>query len=332
MKKTGGIKKLVLDYPAILFVLVTVVLSVLFVPYFVSEYNIKNLCLQMCDLLIIACGLTFTELNASTDFSCTSVLAVSSMTGAYIMAMSPLESHPLLAVAVAILAMLLIGVLFGLINSFAIIKLKMPAFIATMATMLIGSAFAYWFASRVNSGKTSIGGLPAVFVALGGSGRFFLVPIVITAVMWFLADFILTKTKLGRDIYAVGTNPTAAFISGVSVKKTIFWMFMLTAVFSSVESIILTARSAAGMSGLGSTMFINIVSAVIIGGTSVSGGFGGVRQTLLGALFIVIINNAMNLIGIEWYTIMLCQGLLILAATVIDYFIKKSRMLGKGKT
>lgn len=150
--------------------------------------------------------------------------------------------------------------------------------------------------------------------------------------MWFLADFILTKTKLGRDIYAVGTNPTAAFISGVSVKKTIFWMFMLTAVFSSVESIILTARSAAGMSGLGSTMFINIVSAVIIGGTSVSGGFGGVRQTLLGALFIVIINNAMNLIGIEWYTIMLCQGLLILAATVIDYFIKKSRMLGKGKT
>ena len=123
----------------------------------------------------------------------------------------------------------------------------------------------------------------------------------------------------------MGTNPKAAHISGIKVKKTVFWMFMLCALFAAVESILLTARNQAGMSNLGSTMFLNIVSAVVIGGTSVSGGFGGVRQTFLGSLFIVLINNAMNLIGVEWYTIMLVQGLLILLATILDYMVKNSR-------
>ena len=102
-------------------------------------------------------------------------------------------------------------------------------------------------------------------------------------------------------------------------------MFLLSAVYASVESVLLSARNQAAMSNLGSTMFLNIVSAVVIGGTSVSGGFGGVKQTFLGSVFIVLINNAMNLIGVEWYTIMLAQGLLILLATIIDYLVKNSR-------
>ena len=324
MKKTGVIvKKAILEYPIALFVLLAGLYGILFVPHFASAYNMKNICLQLCDLLVIACGYTFVELNAGTDLSCTSILAVGSVVGAYVMVFLFPEA-PLMGTVAGIVAILLVGAIFGTINGLAVVRLKMPSFIASMATMLIGQAFALWFASFA-LGKTSIGGLPKAFIALGGSGNYFFVPIVIALCMWGLADFLLKRTKFGRDVYSVGTNPKAAHISGIKVKKTVFWMFMLSALFASVESILLTARNQAGMSNLGSTMFLNIVSAVVIGGTSVSGGFGGVRQTFLGSLFIVLINNAMNLIGVEWYTIMLVQGLLILLATILDYMVKNSR-------
>ena len=324
MKKTGVIvKKAILEYPIALFVLLAGLYGILFVPHFASVYNMKNICLQLCDLLVIACGYTFVELNAGTDLSCTSILAVGSVVGAYVMVFLFPEA-PLMGTVAGIVAILLVGAIFGTINGLAVVRLKMPSFIASMATMLIGQAFALWFASFA-LGKTSIGGLPKAFIALGGSGNYFFVPIVIALCMWGIADFLLKRTKFGRDVYSVGTNPKAAHISGIKVKKTVFWMFMLSALFASVESILLTARNQAGMSNLGSTMFLNIVSAVVIGGTSVSGGFGGVRQTFLGSLFIVLINNAMNLIGVEWYTIMLVQGLLILLATILDYMVKNSR-------
>lgn len=324
-KKFGhAVQRAVLEYPIILFVILAFIFGVAFVPYFLSAYNIKNICLQLCDLLIIACGYTFVQLNAGTDLSCTSILAVGSVIGGYVMVLSPLAAYPLLATVVAIICVLLVGVIFGAINAFSVTRLKMPSFIVTMATMLIGSTFAKWFASTI-FGKTSIGGLPQAFRILGGYGDYFFVPIIIALAMWLLADFLLTKTKFGRDVYAVGTTPKAAHISGINVKRTIFLMFLLSAVYASVESVLLSARNQAAMSNLGSTMFLNIVSAVVIGGTSVSGGFGGVKQTFLGSVFIVLINNAMNLIGVEWYTIMLAQGLLILLATIIDYLVKNSR-------
>ena len=227
--------------------------------------------------------------------------------------------------------MIVIGAIFGAINGFAVVKLKMPAFIATMSTMLIGSAFAIWFTAQFNDLAASIGGLPKAFFVLGGSGNAFLVPVVITLVVFLFANWLLRKTKFGRHVYAVGTNPKTAFISGIPVKKTIFLMFLLCGIFAGIEGVLLTARNQAGMSGLGSTMFINIVAAVIIGGTSVSGGFGGMRQTLLGVLFIVLMNNGMNLIGVSWYVIALVQGILIFIATMIDYFIKNTRVKSSSK-
>jgi ribose/xylose/arabinose/galactoside ABC-type transport system permease subunit len=327
MKKINfqWLKKTVVGYPIIAFLVVAILFAVIFVPHFTSSNNLINLCLQVCDLLVIACGLTFILLNASIDFSCTSVLAVSSVVGAYIMALSPLSQYPALAIVVAVIVMIAIGALFGVINGIAVIRLKMPSFIATLATQLIGSAFAVWFTSQFNDRAASIGGLPPAFFIIGGKGDWFIVPVLISIAMLILANWMMRKTKFGRNVYAVGTNPKTALISGIPVKKTIFMMFLISGIFAGVEGVLLTARNQAGISGLGSTMFINIVAAVVIGGTSILGGFGGMIQTLLGVCFIVIINNAMNLIGVEWYTILLVQGILILIATFIDYLIKHPR-------
>ena len=319
----NSIRRFISNYPIILFILITFIGGALFVPRFVSEYNIKNLCLQLCDLLVVACGYTFVELNAGTDLSATSVLCVGSILGGYVMAV-PMGAHPVLGMLLGILTMVGVGMLFGTVNGLAVTRLKMPSFIASMATMLIGAAFSAWFAAAV-VGKTSIGGLPKIFTMLGGSGDYFVIPLIITAIMWFIGDFLLTKTKFGRDLYSVGTNPKCAFISGINVRRTVFLAFLISSIYASVECLILTARNMAGMSSLGATSFLNIVSAVVIGGTSVTGGFGGVRQTFFGAVFIVLINNVMNMYGVEWYTIMLMQGFLILIATIVDFMVKNSR-------
>ena len=331
MKLLSGLKKTIKDYPIIAFVIAAILFAVICVPHFLSQYNLINLCLQVCDLLVIACGFTFVQLNASLDFSCTSVLASSSVIGAYIMAKSSLAQTPTLAIIVAVIVMVAIGALFGTVNGLSVVKLKIPAFIATLATQLIGAAFAVWFTSIFNDRAASIGGLPEAFFIIGGTGDWFLVPIIISLVMFLFAHWLLKKTKFGRNVYAVGTNPKTAFISGIPVKKTIFFMFLLCGIYAGVESVILTARNQAGISGLGSTMFINIVSAVIIGGTSALGGFGGMKQTLLGVCFVVIMNNAMNLMGVDWYMIMLIQGILIMFATLIDWFIKRPQRQEKQK-
>ena len=117
-------RRLVMDYPIIFFVFVVFLFGILFVPYFTTSYNMKNLCLQLCDLLIIACGYTFIELNAGTDLSATSVLCVSSVLGGWIMALSPLAAYPVLATIAGIATMLLIGLLFGVINGGRRRKLK----------------------------------------------------------------------------------------------------------------------------------------------------------------------------------------------------------------
>jgi len=108
------------------------------------------------------------------------------------------------------------------------------------------------------------------------------------------------------------------------VKRTIFFLFLISGTFAGIQSVLLTARNQAGISGMGSTIFIYLIASVIIGGTSVTGGFGGVRQTFLGVLFISLMNNGMNMLGVEWYIIALFQGILIFIATLFDYLIKKS--------
>ena len=319
------IKSVTLAYPILIFLFIALLFCIIFVPNFATAFNLRNLSLQITDTLIIACGLTFVVLNGSIDFSATSILALSSIVGAYIMAISPFSESPALAIPLAVIVMILIGAIVGAVNGISVIRLKIPAFIATMSTMLIGSATAIWLASVVSEhASSSIGGLPRAFFVLGGLGNAFFIPIAISLLVILFADWLLKKTKFGRQVYAVGTNPKASFISGMPVKRTIFFLFLISGTFAGIQSVLLTARNQAGISGMGSTIFIYLIASVIIGGTSVTGGFGGVRQTFLGVLFISLMNNGMNMLGVEWYIIALFQGILIFIATLFDYLIKKS--------
>ena len=304
-----------------LFLLVAAVAAALFVPNFFTAYNLKNLALQSTDLLVVATGLTWVVLNGGIDFSVTSVMALGSVVGAYIMALSPLADSPALSIPLAIATMVALGAVVGAVNGAAVAGLKMPSFIATLATQLGFSGLAILFASKV-SPRASINGLPEAFFVLGGSGPYFLVPITVALAALGFSHWLLRRTGFGRGVYAVGTNPRASRVSGIPVRRTVFTLCLLSGLYAGLASVIATSRNEAGIPSLGDKMFISIIAAIVIGGTSIAGGSGGFKQTLVGVILITIINNTMNLLGIEWYITMLFQGALILVAAFSDMMLK----------
>lgn len=308
------------DAPIAPLLAVTFVLAALFVPHFCTAYNLKNFLLQSSDLLIISCGLTFVVLNGGIDFSVTSIMALGSVVGAWIMALSPLAPNPALSIPVAIVAVLAIGLVVGLVNGFSVTALKMPSFVATLATQLIVAGVAVQIASMVSQGS-SIAGLPEAFFVLGGEGSFFWVPILIAVAVWAFSYWLLKFTLFGKQVYATGVNPKVSYISGIPVKRTIVLLLVISGLFAALAAVIATARNQVGMASLGDQMFLTVIASVIVGGTSTAGGSGGVGKTLLGVLFITLINNAMNLLGVGWYTIMIVLGVLIIISAMSSYLL-----------
>ena len=297
------------------------VAALLFVKNFSSPYNLRNFLLQVCDLLIISLGVTFTVLNGGLDFSSTSVLALSSVAGAYIMALSPIAGTGL-SIGLAIVVMILIGGAVGAINGFSVVRLRMPSFIATLSTQLVFSGLAIYAVSLV-SNTASIIGIPPLFYGLGGGGTLW-PPVLIAGAVFLFTHWLQTQTLFGREVLMVGSNPKASFISGIAVKRSVWTLFFLSGIYAGIQSIILTARNQSGMATLGDKVYIDIMASIIIGGTSVFGGSGGAKNTLYGTLFVVLLGNVMNLMGLDWFVMFTVKGLVIIIAALTDIFFAKS--------
>lgn len=315
---------------AILVILVVMlILAVLFAPGFRTAFNMQNLFLQALDLLFVAVGVTFVVLNGGIDFSSTSVMALGSVVGAWVMSGSPV-AHTAFAIPAGIAAILCVGVVFGIVNGLSVVVLKMPSFIATLGTMMIGSGVAVWITSIVTD-KASIIGIPAEFFIIGGDGKNFLVPAILAVTAVGIAQWTLGHTTFGLSVMAVGTNPRAALVSGVKVKRVIFLLMLASSVFAAVAAMYATARTQAGLPTMGDKIFIDIIGAIILGGTSIFGGSGGIRQTVVGVAFIALLNNVVNLLSVDWTLISLIKGVLIIAAALLDYYSRRAdQRTGRG--
>lgn len=289
------------------------ILSIFIVPNFLTVRNLRTVIIQASSLAVVASGVTFVVLNGSIDFSCTSIIALGSVVGASIMTNdNGLLAGSIYAVPLAIIIILLIGILFGMINGLSVIFLKMPAFIVTLATMMMGSGLAVWY-----SKAETIFNLPDSFNYIG-YGSILYVPIIvlISGVVILILSFILSKTLLGRQIYAVGNNQRISYIFRIPVKKTIIIVFIISGIFSSITSVLLMARLESGASGLGDNMFLDIIASIIIGGTSITGGSGSIIGTVFGVIFLTLMNNSLNMLGVPWFVINVVKGVIILIAAI----------------
>jgi ribose/xylose/arabinose/galactoside ABC-type transport system permease subunit len=301
---------LTVERMSMLFFVAYFLFSLLFVDKFANPVNLGNILVQCADLIILACGMTFVFMNGGIDFSVTATLGLGSVLGARVMTMN---GSPLGLSVLGVLIMLGIGLGIGTLNGLTVTLLRMPSFIATMSTQLVFSGLALWYTQ-----SASIGGLPRPFLFIGRGTLFGIqMPVFIMFAVVGVSAFILHRTVLGRYIVSVGTNHRTSRISGIPVKRTIFKLFLFSGGLAAISGIIMTSRSGAGLPAIGRGMLMDIVGAVVIGGTSVTGGKGSILGTATGAVLIIVLNNSLNLLGVDWYVINSLKGAMIVAVALL---------------
>ena len=302
---------------ALLCVALVLVLGPL-VPGFASAANLRNVFSSLLPLLAVAVGQTLVLITGGIDLSVTAVVALASVLGARVMtADGGLLAGSPLAVPVAVVVMLATGLVVGAVNGLSVARLRMPPFLATLAVMTFASGFGIWLTRSEN-----IAGLPEGFRLLGAGSLGELVPLpmplLVVGPLALGAHVLLTRTVLGRWLFAVGGNARTARVSGVPVERVVLFAYVACAVCAAVASILYAARLETGSPVLGQRILLDVIGAVVIGGTSLFGGRGSVLGTVYGALFITLLDNSLNLMGLSSFSVLMVKGAVILAAALVD--------------
>lgn len=303
------------------------VYALVFVEGFASLYNLKNYLKDCAPLLVAACGLTVVVLNGGVDFSTTSVISLVSTISAYILVKTVL-ADTVWAIIAAFVAGIGIGGVVGGINALAVSRLKMPSFVATLATKLVFSGLAVWFGNVFTTkypwADCRRASQPSAARGIG------LAPLVIAAAIYLLTWYLLHKTLFGRRVYAVGVNPNTAKVSGIPVRQTISLEMLFCGLLAGVAGLMYTAKNGSGVTTLGDSMYINIIGAVVIGGTNPSGGFGSTRKTLYGVLFLILLNNMLNLLGVHYTLYDVVKGVFLQIAAGLELLTRRMRRPSQG--
>ncbi len=286
---------------------------------FASAGNLGNMFIYMLPLLVVATGQTIVLITAGIDLSVTSIIALASVTGAMVInGDTGVLAGNALATPVGVLIMLSVGGAIGLLNGLLITRFRMPPFIVTLTAMMFFSGFAIWLTK-----SKSIYNLPAGFLLLGKSlwlaGG-------VTLLVALGGHLLLTRTLLGRWLYAVGHNPKAALISGVPVNRVLVLTYVICGLCAGVAAVLITGRLETGSPVHWQRNLLDIIGATVIGGTSLYGGRGKVLWTVFGVLFLTLIDNSLNLLNLSHFTIMMVKGGVILLAALLDAV--RNRMLG----
>ena len=282
-----------------------------FTPGLASSENLANILATLLPLFVVAMGQTLVLITGGIDLSVTSIIALASILGAAVMSGDHgwLAGSPL-AVPLAILAMLGVGALVGLLNGIAVAGFRMPPFIVTLTAMMFWSGLAVWLTQSRN-----IGALPGGFNALGG--RVWLA-LPLTAGLALAVHLMLGRSLWGRWLYAVGHNARASLISGVPVNGVIVSAYVASGGLAAAASVLYAGQAESGSPVLAQRLLLDIVGATVIGGTSLFGGRGKILWTLFGVLFLKLIDNSLNLLGLSHFTIMMVKGAVILFAALMD--------------
>lgn len=317
--QTKSFSKFLIEQRSIIALLVLIAIVSLINPDFFSIDNILNILRQTSVNAIIAVGMTFVILIAGIDLSVGSVLA---LTGAIAASMIGAELPLLLVIP----SVLLLGTLLGGVSGMIVAKGRVQAFIATLVTMTLlrGVTMVYTDGRPISTGFSD----GADNFAWLGTGYLFGIPVPIwlMALVFACAWYILKHTRIGRYIYALGGNESATQLSGINVNKIKVFVFSVSGFLAALAGLIVTARLSSAQPTAGVSYELDAIAAVVVGGTSLMGGKGRVMGTLIGALIIGFLNNALNLLDISSYYQMIAKALVILIAVLADNYLGTKRV------
>lgn len=284
----------------------------LFNDNFLNTGNIINVLRQASILNILGIGMTLAIITGGIDLSNGAVLAVSSCVAAIFLK----QGFPMLLGVVTAFA---IGCACGFINGWIIARLKIPPFIMTYAMMFFARGLAY-----LSLRGQIIYGFSPMFRSIGAGDIFGVpIPILISAAVTLIFLFVQNCTIFGSEIYAVGADEEVSRLCGVRTSKIMIWVYVLSGILSALAGIIYTSRLNAAEPVIGESFPLDAIAAVLIGGTPLKGGEGGIGGTIIGALIITVIINAMNLMGISSLLQSLVLGALILFMISAQIYFRK---------
>ena len=300
--------------PAAVLLVVAVTLFAIAEPKFLSAYNLANIAEQSSALGLMTVGLALVLLLGGIDLSVPAIMACAAVIGAQTMVatQSPWLGPPV---------MLAVGLAGGAINAFAIAALGLVPFAVTLATMTLGGGLAVWLTDG-----TSIYGMPYEF-SLTVMARIAGVPLsmVLFVAVAAVAHQVVRGGLLGRWVFAVGTNRRAARICGVPIRAVEFGAYLFSGLCAGLAAILLTARLDSAAATMGSeSVVLDVVAAAVIGGVSIYGGRGTLLGAAVGAMFITVVGNGLNLLGFDYFAAIAIKGAIILFAIALDAVVTRS--------
>lgn len=280
---------------------------------FMTPKNVFNILRQNASNLFLATGMTMVIILGGIELSVGSVIALSGVVAAGCVINFGLPE------IIGFLAAIAVGAVVGMFNGIVICKTDIPPFIVTLASMNITKGIAL-----VLTGGSPIRCMTDAF-KFPGAGYVGPVPtpVILMIIVFIIAAFMINRTQLGRHIYAVGGNAQAAKFSGINVQKVKFIVYTYTGIMSGIAGVVVASRLYSGQPTAGDGAEMDAIAAVVVGGTSMSGGSGRLGGTLIGVLIIGVLNNGLNLLGVDSNWQYIVKGLVILLAVYVDFIRNK---------
>lgn len=309
-------------------ILFSIVIFALLSDSFLTVRNLVNVARQSTYLVIVTMGQMLALLTGGFDLSVGTILALSSVVGAMTMSamLGAFPNSVALVIFVGLMGGLCAGLSVGVVNGIGVSIFNVNPFMMTLGMASVGFGIALYL-----TGGVPVYGLPEAFSNVFGFGKFFGIPtpVLVTAGLILIMYFLVNWTKTGRYFYAVGGNIKASSLSGINTKYTLFLAYLFCSALATISGLLLTARLETGEANIGVSMPLESIAACVIGGVSLKGGVGRVENAAMGALFIGLIQNGMNLARIESYLQTVVIGILLIVAVSSDQF--RQRLIAKSK-
>lgn len=285
-------------------------------PYFLTVDNLITVALQTAVIGIMAIGVTFVIITSGIDLSLGAIIALSGVSAG-------LFVNKGFGVLLSVTLAIIVGTLFGALNGFLIGKLKLPPFISTLGAMMMARGLTL----VLTNARPVYFDLAPKFASISQGKLFGTIPypVIYLLVLAALSGFILKKTLIGRYTYAIGSNEEAARLSGINVFKTKMFVYMYCGLMCAIAGIVMAARINSGQPTAGEGYELDAIAAVVIGGTSLSGGEGSIIGTILGAFIMGVLKNGLNLMNVSQNWQMLAMGAVVIGAVYLDMLRKKKR-------
>lgn len=336
MNNTKNIGEILINYSLYIVLGIMILAFIIVDPSFISVKNITNILSQASTRGILALGVAGIIVLQGTDLSSGRVLGLCAIISAsllqsvtYVSRMYPNLAE--LPIFVPLVIAVCVGAVFGLVNGFCVSKFKIHAFIATLGTQLIAYGISCIYIDRPPLGAQPVANLSDKYVNFVNGSidfKFFELPflviyLIITAlVMWFIWN----KTRLGKNMFAIGGNPEAAAVSGVNLFKNIMAVFLISGILYGLAGFLEAGRVGSATSNTGINYDLDAISACVVGGVSFTGGVGTIPGVLIGTVILQFINYGLNFVGVSPYYQYIIKGAIIILAVSIDvrkYFVKK---------